>query len=231
MSTAADLVSFADGVWLCPAPVGFLGMRLTSAMALLRLGGGDLLVWSPVALTPERRAAVEALGRVAHLYAPNVFHHRWLGDWIAAFPAARVHAPRALAKKRRDLRIDRFHGAPAEPAFADLIDEIRIEGCRLEESALLVRPARTALVADLVHNIGRPAHAWTAAYSRMMGFHDRVALSRVIRWTAFNDKTAARRALDALLARPFDRLIVGHGAPLPAGGREALAAAYRWLRP
>jgi hypothetical protein len=62
-----------------------------------------------------------------------------------------------------------------------------------------------------------------------MGFYDCVALSRMIRWTAFTDRAAARRSLDELLALPFDRLIVGHGTPLTAGGREALAAAYSCL--
>jgi len=63
-----------------------------------------------------------------------------------------------------------------------------------------------------------------------MGFYDRVALSRMIRWASFSDRTAARRSLDELLARPFDRLVVGHGSPLDQGGREALAAAYEWLQ-
>jgi hypothetical protein len=63
-----------------------------------------------------------------------------------------------------------------------------------------------------------------------MGFYDRVALSRVIRWTGFTDRRATRRSVDAVLALPFDRLVVGHGAPLESGGKEALAAAYAWLR-
>jgi hypothetical protein len=205
-------------------------MRLTTTMAVLRLPGGALLVWSPVALTPERRAAVEALGRVAHLYAPDLFHHRWLGEWIAAFPSARVHAPPGLGKKRPDLRIDRVHGAPPEPAFAGVIDERPLAGCRLEETDLYYRPGRTLIVADLVHNVGRPAHAWTATYSRMMGFYDRIALSRVIRWTAFTDRGAARRSVDDLLALPFEKVVVGHGPPLAGAGKDAIAAAYAWLR-
>src|SRR5262245_11816376 len=99
-------------------------------MTVLRLPDGGLLLHSPVALTPARRAAVSELGPVAHLYSPNVYHHMWLGDWATAFPSARVHAPPGLAKKRRDLRIDRTHGA-TEPAFAGVLDELRIDGCRL----------------------------------------------------------------------------------------------------
>src|SRR4051794_38666720 len=131
-----SLVSFADGVWLGTTPVRFIGLRLTATMAVLRLPDGSVLVYSPAALTPERRVQVEALGRIAHLYAPNLHHHLHLGDWAAAFPSARVHGPRGLQKKRPDLRIDRIHGAAPEPAFAGVIDEIPIDGFRLQETAL-----------------------------------------------------------------------------------------------
>ncbi len=223
------LAPVAEGVWVSSVPVRILGTRLTATMAVLRLHDGELLLYSPVAMSTERRAAVEALGRVAHLYAPSLYHHRWIGEWAAAFPSARVHAPARLARRRSDLRLDRAHGPP-EPAFAGLIDEVHIDGFRLDETVLFYRPARTLVVADLVHNIGRPPHGWTKLYTGMMGFYDRVALSRMIRWAAFSDRRAARRSLDAVLALPFEGLIVGHGAPLSVGGRDALAAAYSWLR-
>lgn len=224
-----SLISFADGAWLDSEPVRILGMPLSVNMAVLRLRDGALLLYSPVALTPERRAAVEALGTVAHLYAPNTFHHFWIGEWAAAFPSARVHAPADLAKKRHDLRIDRVHGSAPEPDFDNIVEELRIDGFRLDESALFYRPARTLILADLVQNVGRPEHPWAKFYTRAMGFYDRVALSRVIRWTGFYDRAAARRSLDAILALPFDRAIVGHGAPIPSDARAVIAAAYSWL--
>jgi hypothetical protein len=182
-----------------------------------------------VALTVERRAAVEALGRVAHVYAPSLYHHRWAGEWAAAFPQARVHAPAALAKNARALKIDRALGSAPEPAFAGVVDELHVDGFRLDETVLVHRPSRTLVVADLVHNVGRPEGGWARTYTRAMGFYDRVALSRMIRWVGFSDRAAARKSVDAILAQPFDRLVVGHGAPLAAGAREALAAAYAWL--
>ena len=227
---AADgLLPFAPGVWVDSEPVRFLGMRLSATMAVLRLTDNSLLLYSPVAMTRNRRAAVEALGPVTHLYAPNLLHHLWVGDWARAFPSARLHAPGRLARKRRDLRIDRIHGSAPEPAFAGVLDELHIDGCRLEESVLVYRPSRVLLMADLVHNVGRPEHRWTQLYTRTMGFYGRVALSRILRWTAFSDRKAARRSLNELLALPFDQLIVGHGKPVAAGAREALAAAYIWL--
>lgn len=225
------LMQFAEGVWVDTDPVHHLGLQLTATMAVLRLSNGELLLYSPLSMTKKRRAAVSALGNVAHLYAPNLYHHRWVGEWSAAFPAARLHAPSGLAQKRPDLAIHRFHDtAPEpEPAFAGIIDELGIRGFRLQESVLIYRPAQTLVVADLVHHIGRPQHRWTAFYAQTMGFYDRVALSRMLRWAAFSDRLAARRSLDELLQRPFERIILGHGSPLITRAKESLAAAYAWL--
>lgn len=230
MQDDAGLETFCEGVWVHRAPVRILGTRLSTTMTLVRLPDGSLLVYSPVALTPSLRHAAEALGPVKHLYAPNLFHHRWLGEWAAAFPGARVHAPGGLREKRPELRIDRTIAAEPEPAFSGVIDEMPVNGCRLDETVVFVRPAKTLLVADLVHNVGQPEGAWTRLYTRTMGFYDRVALSRVLRWTAFADRSAARSSVDELLALPFERMIVGHGTPLTNAAQQALAAAYAWLR-
>jgi hypothetical protein len=223
------LRAFADGIWTDADPIRMLGTRLTSTMTIVRLADGTLLVYSPIRMNEERRAAVDALGRVAHLYAPNLFHHLWLGDWARVFPEARVHAPAGLTRKRPDLRVDRVHGAPAEPAFIGVVEEVHVDGFRLEESVLFHAPSRTLIVADLVHNVGRPRDLWSKLYTRTMGFYDRVALSRVLRWTAFSDRAAARRSIDGLLALPFERLIVGHGGAVCEDAQPTMKAALAWL--
>jgi hypothetical protein len=225
----AVLAPVADGVWIATAPVRIVGMHLSTTMTVLRLSGDQLLLHSPIAMTPELRAAVEALGTVTDLYAPNTFHHMWIAEWGAAFPSARLHAPAALAKKRPDLKIDRTHDTAREPAFEGALDELHVDGFFLEESVLVHPVSRTLVVADLVHHIGRPPGAWTRTYSSLMGFYDQVALSRVIRWTAFSDRAAARKSVDAILEQPFERIVVGHGTPVVSGARDALSEAYRWL--
>lgn len=221
--------AFTEGVWLDTDPIKIAGARLSGNMTVLRLSGGGLLVCSPLALTDERRKAVEALGTVEHLYAPNLFHHLHIGAWARAFPKAKLHAPAGLEKKRPDLRIHRVHGEGVEPGFGDAVSEHPIAGCRLGETALVHRPSRTLVVTDLVANVGRPEGLWTETYTKLAGFYDAIALSRVLRWTAFSDRAAARASIDRLLAEPIDRLVVGHGDPILTGAREALAHAYEWL--
>jgi hypothetical protein len=174
---------------------------------------------------------VNKLGRVAHIYAPNLFHHLHVRSWLDAFPSARLHGPKGLESKRPDLRIDRVHGSNSEAEFSDTIDEISIAGFRLRESALFYRPAGVLLVADLIHNVGRPIGLWPQMYTRLMGFYDRVALSRIIRWTSFSDRKAARKSIDRLLALPFNCLVVGHGDTINEGAQQALSEAFAWLPP
>jgi hypothetical protein len=214
------------GVWIASDPVRIVGTRLSANMTVLRLEGDALLLHSPVSMTPERRDAVEQLGEIAHLYAPNTFHHRWIGEWAAAFPKARVHAPSALSK---ELRIDRAHDKETDSSFAGVLDEQHFAGFRLHETALVHRASRSLVVADLAHNIGRPTDGWTKFYTRVMGFYDRVALSRVIRWTAFTDKGATRAGIDTLLSLPFDNMLVGHGEPVLATAHAAFTDVYAWL--
>ncbi len=202
-------------------------------MAALRLPSGEVVLWAPLPLTEARRAAVSALGPVTHLVAPNLLHHLWIGQWAQAFPAARLHAPAGLQRKRPDLpparRLGSGNGGSGDGGFGDGLLEVPIEGFRLEETALFHRASGTLLTADLVHNVGRPSHAWTALYSRAMGFFDTVALSRALRWTAFDDRRAARRSADRVLELPIQGAILGHGQPLEGDCRVALAAAWRFL--
>ena len=63
------LKPFGPDIWIAEGPVvsAYLGFRYPTRMAVIRLpnaegGDGGLFIWSPVALTDELRAAVEALG-------------------------------------------------------------------------------------------------------------------------------------------------------------------------
>lgn len=224
-----QLHKFAEGLWTATIPASILGMKLTASMVVLQLSDKKLLLYSAIALTPSLQKSIEALGKIEHIYVPSLFHHMYAQAWAETYPHALVHAPVGLEKKQPNLRIDRRHGDPLPPGLRDILEEYPIEGCMLGESALLYKPKQALLVADLVHNVGQPQDTWTKLYTRMMGFYDRVALSRMLRWTSFNNKTAAKQSLEKILAQPFEDIIVGHGAPIQKNGKDTLKAAYQWL--
>ncbi|MCA9564961.1 MAG: DUF4336 domain-containing protein [Myxococcales bacterium] len=221
------LTEFRDGLWLSMDSTRFLGLHMPTTMTVMRLESGGLLLYSPLAATGERRAAVEAIGDVEHIYAPSLFHYLSVADWAQAYPDAKVHGPEGLPKKAEGLNLDRAnnHG---DPGFRG-VSEIPIEGCRLGETVLFHEASKTLICADLVHNIGRPDHTWTKVYSKLMGFYDDVALSRVLRWTAFSDKAAARASVNRVLATGLEQLVVGHGTPVENAAANSLATALQFL--
>ena len=228
--SGVPLHTLVDGVWIDSDPVSIVGMPLTATMTILRLPDGAVALHSPVSMTDERRAEVDRLGPVTHLIAPSLFHHRWIGEWAGAYPSATLHVPPGLPKKRPDLRAARVIGEDTDPSLAGTIDFERIDGFRLNEIAVHYRPARLLIVADLVHNVGRPEGAWARFYTKTMGFYDRVALSKMIRSTAFSDRAAARKSIDRILAWQPERLVVGHGTPVMENVTQTLTAALDWLQ-
>jgi hypothetical protein len=66
-------------------------------MAAIRLSGGSLFVWSPVALTEDLRAEVDALGEVRYLVAPNSLHHGFgrTSSWIRPDDISKMKEPEA----------------------------------------------------------------------------------------------------------------------------------------
>ncbi len=205
-----------------------LGMSLSSTMTVLRLRHRRLLVHSPVPLTEELVAEVRELGIVSDVYVPNTFHYRNAHIWAERF-RARVHAPSQIIEKSPGLQVDRLLGDEMRSELRRACYEVPIRGFRLHETALFHKSSQTLIVADAVHNVGRPRQAWAQLYSRCMGFYDRVAVSRAIRWSAFSDRRTARHSVDKLLALNFRRLVVGHGAIIDNDAVAAFEQAYDWL--
>src|SRR4051812_7396468 len=101
------LKHFGHELWIADgAQIAIAGFHYPTRMAVMKLSGGQLFVWSPTTLTEALRAEVDALGDVRHIVAPNSLHHLFLPEWKSAYPAARVYAPPGLREKRKDIVFD-----------------------------------------------------------------------------------------------------------------------------
>ena len=228
------LTLIGDGLWLADGPVvhGMGGFDFPTRMAVVRLPGGGLWLWSPVALDPRVKAEVEQLGSVAHLVAPNTLHHMALGDWAAAFPVARVHGPPALAAKRPDIAFHRTLGPAPDPDWAGQVDQIAMPANRIvEEWWFHHRPSGTLLVTDLIQHLPQGwFRGWRGLVARMDGMSGpRPTVPRKYRM-AFRDRAAVRMAFDDALAWHAPNVVMAHGAPVTGRGVEVLRAATAWCR-
>lgn len=224
---------FGPEIWLADGgQCEVAGFRYPTRMAVIRLTGGGLLIWSPVALSDGLRAAVAELGDVRHLVAPNALHHLSLPEWRAAFPAATLHAAPGLAARRPDLAIDAELGdTPAESWAADL-DQVLVHGNRITtEAVFLHRPSGVVLFTDLIQQFPKGwFRGWRALVARLdLMTEAEPAVPRKFR-IAFHDRRAARAALDRVLAWPAEKVVMAHGTPVEHDGRAFLARAFAWLK-
>jgi hypothetical protein len=197
-------------------------------MTVVRLGDGSLFVHSPIAIDETLRGDIDALGHVAHLVAPSLFHHVHAGVAAELYPNAKVHLAPGLDKKRPDLNADALLGIEQDPSWRGEIEAMPIKGTMLGETAFVHHPSGTLICSDLIENFETSDDWYTRLYLKIGGIHGKPGLSRPLRM-AFRDKKAARRSIDAILERPFERISLAHGDPLLHGGPGALRAAYTWL--
>jgi hypothetical protein len=217
-----------EGLWIAAVPLSFLGLRIGTRMTVARLAGGDLWIHSPIELGAELRREVDELGSVGHLVAPNLYHHRFVQSWRAAYPNAIFHGPKALRRKRKDLVLSAtLEEAPAA-SWASELTPVHIDGCMLDETVFVHRPTRTLVSADLTENFATSPHWPTRAYLKASGLHGRVGFSRFLR-PLYRDRKAARRSLDALLEHDFDRIVIAHGDVIGREGKAAIRQTFDFL--
>ncbi len=221
------LERWSDDVWTASAPLSMMGLRIGTRMTVVRLPGGGLLLHSPIPLNDALRREIDALGAVTHIVAPNHYHHLHAGTMAAAYPKATLHAPEGLAKKRKDLRIDALLG-PTHADWSGVLEPIPIEGSMLKETLFLHTPSRTLISSDLTENFTTSDHFPTRMYLKVSGVHGKIGWSRLLRFL-YRDHAAARRSIDALLERDFDRAIIAHGDPIPRAAKDAVRDTFLWL--
>lgn len=226
------LVSFGQNLYVADGPiVSFFGIPYPTRMAAARLSSGQVWIWSPIALTKELAAAVEALGPVGHIVSPNKLHHLFLPEWKERWPNARLYAPPGLARKKKPLQFDAELGDRPDDAWLTDIDQAVFRGSfALVEVVFFHRASRTAILGDLIQRF--PESSATGFKGLMMrlghivGPHGSTPgdwrLSFLFREPA---RAARRRVLDW---KP-ERLLIAHGDCATTGASEIIAAALSWI--
>jgi len=228
------LKKIGEEIWIADGPtVSFYGFPYPTRMAVVRLTGGDLWVWSPVGLSDELAAEVESLGAVRHLVSPNKIHHLFLGEWAARWPEAEIYASPGLAKKRPDLHFKAELDDYPPALWEGQIDQVVFRGSPfMDEVVFFHRASSTCLVCDLVQRHD-PANqtGWKGWLMRLDGLVG-AGGSTPREWRAsFIPRTRARRALETALAWHPDKLVIAHGEWAPSNGADALRRGLSWLKP
>ncbi len=227
------LEAFGEELWIADGPtVSFYGFAYPTRMAVARFPDRRLWLWSPIEWTPELGQALDALGEVSALVAPNKLHHLFLGKWAEQYPAARLYAAPGLKKKRPDLTFNAELGAEVPAQWQGVIDHVVVGGSFvLDEVVFFHRPSRTALVCDLIQKLDANAFSgwrrWAMKLDGLLGPEG----STPREWRAtFTNRKAARAALDTILDWNPEQLILAHGPTFAEKAGDIIASSLHWMR-
>ena len=217
----------AGRMWTLERPVWFSGVRQRARTTVVRLDDASLLLHSAAPPTDSLAEELRSLGPVRWLVVPNRWHHLGAPAAAACFPEAQVVGPSSALERNQALRL---HVDIHSSRFGEQVPEfeaLALEGVPfLDETVLYHRPTRTLLAADVVVCAGPQDH-WTVRWAaHLFGFYQQArvppdAKKKIV------DRPAASRSLRAMLARPAQRLIVGHADVIEEGWRDRLAQAWR----
>ncbi|MBP0494062.1 DUF4336 domain-containing protein [Pararoseomonas indoligenes] len=224
----------AGDVWIVDSvlPGGPLGVRMT----VIRLPDGGLLLHSPTPFSLALKAALDRIGPIRHLVAPNIAHWMFLKDWKQACPEAASWAAPGLRERgqvrRSGVRLDYDLSETAPESWGGAIELVGIPGAiGFHEMAMFHRPSRTLMMTDLVMNL-EPSKlpALLRPVARLFGMTapDGMPppyLRAVVKWRHAELAEAAAR----LLAWRPERVVFAHGRWFERDGAEHLRRSLRWV--
>jgi hypothetical protein len=225
---ASPLMPVAQDLWVADSPHRFIGLHVGTRMTVVRLSNGRLLLHSPIALSPELAQAIRALGDVGHIVCPNQFHHVYAGEVARAFPAAQLHGPAQLRRKRSDLTFAGVLSESPHPDWAADLVPITIDGSLLRETVFFHPASRTLISSDLVENFAGSDHALTRLYLRLGGILGKVSWHPLLR-PVYYRRRKARASVDRILDLPFENVIIAHGDLITRDARSSLRTGLAWL--
>lgn len=232
----AMLTPIDETIWIAEGEcVDFYGFLYPTRSIIVRTAGGKLWIWSPIALSPELKTAIEALGTPAFLVSPNKIHHLFLEPWKTAFPDAKLYGPQSTIDKRDDLNFEPAleHICPAEwgPDF----DQAWFTGSSMmDEVVFFHRPSRTVIMADLSENFSKDFLKanwswWQRPIAYIWGIIEGRGYAPFEWRISFFNRKKLRAARDKVLAWQPENATMAHGVWQKGGAMAFLKTSFSWM--
>jgi hypothetical protein len=219
------LKPIAPELWCAIHRFKSMGLELSSRMTVVRFPDRSLWLHSPIALNDALKAELNALGRVRWIVAPNLAHHLFAGDALAAYPEAELWGAPGLKKKRPDLTSMR--PLPREPLaeWASELDQVLVEGMPLVRETVWFHKSSGTLIATDLCMWFQGEWPWLSrVYGHLNGVMNGLAVSRLVRLVT-RDKPAAAGSCLRILAWPIKRVVMAHDSIVEVNAKKQLAQA------
>ena len=228
------LEKIADNVYTISKPFKIAGLPLGVKSTVLVLKDGRVLLHSPVALSKEEVAEIQALGQVSFVVAPNLLHHLFLSEAVEHFPKATVLFASGLDKKKADFSFQNARVLDFE-TFKDLglgeeLEMIPIAGMpKMNEVVLYHKKSRTLLVTDLMFNLQGIKGFLPRLMCKTFGTLNKPAVSRMF-LSMVKNKPAFAESIKDVKNLQFNHIVMAHGQSIQGNGQEIFSGVFaKWL--
>ncbi|KAF4548333.1 Hypothetical protein D9617_29g007100 [Elsinoe fawcettii] len=216
---------------------------------VVRTAGGDLAVFSPVALTEDVKKEVSSFGNVRWIIAPDMEHHIFLTPWSEAFPEAKVVGPAEL-KEKRDKQgyktpFTYLWKAKEQPTVdADFDKEFEYEYVFAHPNKELVfnhKPTKTLIEADLMFNLPANEQMSKTNIPPNQGLLTKLFIAlnspagsaiwqKRFLWYAMSsgDRPNFNKSIQKIDGWDFNRIIPCHGDVIETDGKGIFRKVFEW---
>ncbi|MBE7385797.1 MAG: DUF4336 domain-containing protein [Leptolyngbya sp. SIO1E4] len=226
------LQPFGDRIWICNGPrVRMMTIPFATRMTIIELEPGNLWVHSPLEPTSEVQKAVEALGNVKFIVAPNKIHSLGVRPWKAQYPSADVWVSPRFQERHPSIPIGHVIGIDdASQAWGSEIDTLCFGGSSFFDEVIFYhRRSGTLILTDLIQRHDPAEESWFWRFvKRTVGVLGSSGGTAKDLRSTFGDLDAARASVEALLRWDFDRVVIAHGMCITEDAHHTVEKAFDW---
>ncbi|KAJ7154725.1 hypothetical protein C8R46DRAFT_1165990 [Mycena filopes] len=225
-------------VWTFSRPFALFGwIHIGGRSTAIKLSNGGVWVIASTPLSPETKAALDALGPVEYIIGINAVHNLYLGEFKRAYPTAKLIVPAGAVARCSDktLSFDGVWGKDAPETTYGFENDIKacyFSGHSNKDVAFFHPASSTLIEADLVTNLpGAEQYSKSNLAGRFPFYgplgkpygwiQSKLAAARVV------DPIAMARDVKTVAAWDFSRIIPCHGDVIETEGNSVWRQAYK----
>lgn len=229
-------VKWGQNIWTVDGPevnyrLAGVTIPCPTRMTVVQLEGSTLWLHSPVCYSAALAEALDALGSVSVLVAPNSYHHLHIAAWAAAYPDAIIFAAADVSLKIK-VQAMPLTACDVELWPSDILHAV-IELGSFTEAVFCHVPSRTLIVTDLMQNFeARRVRSFATrailAAGGATGPNGRPSME--IRFAARQHRQALRAGVQQMLDWKPERIILAHGACYTTDAAAEIERAFSWVK-
>jgi len=220
-------------IWVAVQPLRYFGLGVGTRMTAIRLANRELAIISPIELDDATSRALDEIGTIRHIIAPNLHHYLFADNFKKHYPDATFWAAPGLDIKKPELAINRTIQGDADSLWNGL-EYVLFDGFRtlglsgfdsVNECVFFHRVSRTLILTDIAFHFDESYPAIVQLATKVLGGYKNLSPS-LLEQIATTDKEKVKESVKKVLDWDFERVIMAHGSIIENNGKQQFKQGY-----